>query len=165
MFPTPFTHLSSLAPYPHKLVSLHSMADTAGKPIQCRAAVAWEPNKPLGKMKKKKKNTHNNNKSLRLWRWLLQRKGRYEFTLSQQACATQVTQHTHTRTDRRTDEYTRSGADPEGNFPCILGHEGGGIVESVGEGVTSVKPGYNLRTALTATNRRPRDPSLHPRVP
>ena len=29
----------------------------------------------------------------------------------------------------------------EGEFPCILGHEGAGIVESVGEGVTSVKPG------------------------
>jgi len=40
-----------------------------------------------------------------------------------------------------TDEYTRSGQDPEGLFPCILGHEGGGIVESVGEGVTTVKPG------------------------
>jgi len=31
--------------------------------------------------------------------------------------------------------------DPEGAFPCILGHEGGGVVESVGEGVTSVQPG------------------------
>ena len=40
-----------------------------------------------------------------------------------------------------TDAYTLSGQDPEGKFPVILGHEGGGIVESVGEGVTSVKPG------------------------
>ena len=40
-----------------------------------------------------------------------------------------------------TDAYTLSGADPEGAFPVVLGHEGGGIVESVGEGVTSVKPG------------------------
>ena len=40
-----------------------------------------------------------------------------------------------------TDAYTLEGHDPEGIFPCILGHEGGGIVESVGEGVTSVKPG------------------------
>lgn len=32
-------------------------------------------------------------------------------------------------------------SDPEGVFPCILGHEGGGIVTDVGEGVTSVKPG------------------------
>eukprot|EP00124_Ichthyophonus_hoferi_P000334 Ihof_evm1s12 gene=Ihof_evmTU1s12 len=43
-----------------------------------------------------------------------------------------------------TDEYTRSGADAEGMFPCILGHEGGGIVESVGEGVTSVKVGDHV---------------------
>ena len=40
-----------------------------------------------------------------------------------------------------TDAYTLEGHDPEGLFPCVLGHEGGGIVESVGEGVTSVKPG------------------------
>ena len=37
-----------------------------------------------------------------------------------------------------TDEFTRSGDDPEGIFPAVLGHEGGGIVESIGEGVTSV---------------------------
>ena len=35
-----------------------------------------------------------------------------------------------------TDAYTLGGLDPEGLFPCILGHEGAGIVESVGEGVT-----------------------------
>mmetsp|Transcript_34828 Transcript_34828/g.55450 ORF Transcript_34828/g.55450 Transcript_34828/m.55450 type:complete len:390 (+) Transcript_34828:65-1234(+) len=40
-----------------------------------------------------------------------------------------------------TDIYTLSGADPEGLFPSILGHEAGSIVESVGEGVTSVKAG------------------------
>lgn len=40
-----------------------------------------------------------------------------------------------------TDVYTLSGKDPEGLFPCILGHEAGCIVESVGEGVQSVKPG------------------------
>jgi len=39
------------------------------------------------------------------------------------------------------DQYTLSGADPEGAFPSILGHEGAGIVESVGLGVTNVKPG------------------------
>ena len=48
-----------------------------------------------------------------------------------------------------TDEFTLSGADPEGIFPAILGHEGAGIVMEVGEGVTSVKPGdlSSLRTA------------------
>ena len=39
------------------------------------------------------------------------------------------------------DAYTLSGKDPEGAFPIVLGHEGAGIVESVGEGVTSVQPG------------------------
>ena len=35
-------------------------------------------------------------------------------------------------------------ADPEGLFPCVLGHEAAGVVESVGEGVTSVKPGDHV---------------------
>ncbi|WP_308445992.1 S-(hydroxymethyl)glutathione dehydrogenase/class III alcohol dehydrogenase [Alteromonas salexigens] len=43
-----------------------------------------------------------------------------------------------------TDAFTLSGEDPEGIFPSILGHEGGGIVESVGEGVTSVKVGDHV---------------------
>ena len=43
-----------------------------------------------------------------------------------------------------TDAYTLSGADPEGLFPAILGHEGGGIVEEVGAGVTSVRPGDHV---------------------
>lgn len=48
-----------------------------------------------------------------------------------------------------TDAYTLSGADPEGVFPSVLGHEGGGIVESVGEDVTSVKPGKLKMFVLT----------------
>ncbi|RVG01113.1 alcohol dehydrogenase catalytic domain-containing protein, partial [Sinorhizobium meliloti] len=40
-----------------------------------------------------------------------------------------------------TDDFTLSGADPEGLFPAILGHEGAGIVVDVGPGVTSVKKG------------------------
>jgi S-(hydroxymethyl)glutathione dehydrogenase/alcohol dehydrogenase len=43
-----------------------------------------------------------------------------------------------------TDEFTRSGADPEGLFPAILGHEGAGIVVEVGAGVTSVKKGDHV---------------------
>lgn len=43
-----------------------------------------------------------------------------------------------------TDAYTLSGDDPEGIFPAILGHEGGGIVVEVGAGVTSVKPGDHV---------------------
>lgn len=43
-----------------------------------------------------------------------------------------------------TDAYTLSGADPEGLFPAILGHEGAGIVRDVGRGVTSLKPGDHV---------------------
>ncbi len=43
-----------------------------------------------------------------------------------------------------TDAFTLSGDDPEGVFPAILGHEGGGIVEAVGEGVTSVAVGDHV---------------------
>jgi S-(hydroxymethyl)glutathione dehydrogenase / alcohol dehydrogenase len=43
-----------------------------------------------------------------------------------------------------TDEFTLSGADPEGLFPAILGHEGAGVVVEVGEGVTSVKKGDHV---------------------
>ena len=43
-----------------------------------------------------------------------------------------------------TDAFTLSGEDPEGIFPAILGHEGGGVVESVGEGVTSVAVGDHV---------------------
>ncbi|MDF1765555.1 MAG: S-(hydroxymethyl)glutathione dehydrogenase/class III alcohol dehydrogenase [Gammaproteobacteria bacterium] len=43
-----------------------------------------------------------------------------------------------------TDAFTLSGEDPEGVFPAILGHEGGGIVESIGEGVTSVAVGDHV---------------------
>jgi len=43
-----------------------------------------------------------------------------------------------------TDELTRSGADPEGLFPVIFGHEGAGVVLEVGSGVTSVAPGDHV---------------------
>ena len=43
-----------------------------------------------------------------------------------------------------TDEFTRSGADPEGIFPAILGHEGAGVVVDVGAGVTSLKKGDHV---------------------
>lgn len=43
-----------------------------------------------------------------------------------------------------TDEFTRSGADPEGMFPAILGHEGAGVVVEIGAGVTSLKVGDHV---------------------
>ena len=52
-----------------------------------------------------------------------------------------------------TDAYTLSGQDSEGVFPCVLGHEGGGIVEAVGEGVTSVKVGDHVIPLYTAECR------------
>ena len=53
-----------------------------------------------------------------------------------------------------TDAYTLGGADPEGRFPTILGHEGGGIVAEVGEGVTSVKPGDKVIPLYTPECRQ-----------
>lgn len=43
-----------------------------------------------------------------------------------------------------TDEFTRSGDDPEGLFPAILGHEGAGVVVEIGAGVTSVEVGDHV---------------------
>ena len=48
-----------------------------------------------------------------------------------------------------TDLYTASGADPSGYAPTVLGHEGAGVVERVGEGVTSVKPGDHVVTLFS----------------
>ncbi|MCC6870379.1 MAG: S-(hydroxymethyl)glutathione dehydrogenase/class III alcohol dehydrogenase [Burkholderiales bacterium] len=49
-----------------------------------------------------------------------------------------------------TDAFTLSGDDPEGLFPCVLGHEGAGVVVEVGEGVTSVAPGDHVIPLYTA---------------
>src|SRR4051794_27507963 len=48
-----------------------------------------------------------------------------------------------------TDMYTASGADPSGYAPTVLGHEGAGVVEAVGEGVTSLAPGDHVVTLFS----------------
>lgn len=53
-----------------------------------------------------------------------------------------------------TDAFTLSGADPEGIFPAILGHEGAGVVVEVGAGVTSVKPGDHVIPLYTPECRQ-----------
>ena len=83
------------------------------QPIQCRAAMAWSAKQPL---------------SLETVEVAPPQPGEVRIKI----VATGVC---------HTDAYTLDGLDPEGLFPCILGHEGGGVVESVGEGVTSVAPG------------------------
>jgi S-(hydroxymethyl)glutathione dehydrogenase/alcohol dehydrogenase len=53
-----------------------------------------------------------------------------------------------------TDAYTMSGQDSEGRFPVVLGHEGGGVVEEVGPGVTSVQPGDHVIPLYTPECRQ-----------
>ena len=86
---------------------------TAGQPIECIAAIAWEAGKPL---------------DVATVVVAPPAKGEVRVKILATALC-------------HTDKYTLSGADPEGLFPCILGHEAAGVVESVGEGVTSVAPG------------------------
>jgi len=53
-----------------------------------------------------------------------------------------------------TDEFTRSGADPEGLFPAVLGHEGAGIVVDVGPGVISLVKGDHVIPLYTPECRQ-----------
>ncbi|KAL9384333.1 hypothetical protein Peur_021343 [Populus x canadensis] len=89
---------------------------TQGQPITCKAAVAWEANKPLV----------------------------IEDVQVAPPQAGEVRVKILFTALCHTDAYTWSGKDPEGLFPCILGHEAAGIVESVGEGVTEVQPGDHV---------------------
>ncbi|KAK8089224.1 formaldehyde dehydrogenase- glutathione dependent [Apiospora hydei] len=97
------------------------MADTVGKPIKCQAAVAWEAGKDLS----------------------------IEEIEVAPPQAHEVRIQIYYTGVCHTDAYTLSGKDPEGAFPIVLGHEGAGIVESVGEGVTNVKPGDHVVALYT----------------
>ncbi|XP_018318509.1 alcohol dehydrogenase class-3 [Agrilus planipennis] len=92
------------------------MSGTVGKVITCKAAVAWGPKEDLKIEQIEVAPPKAHEVRLKL--------------LYTAVC--------------HTDAYTLSGQDPEGVFPVVLGHEGGGIVESVGEGVTNVKPGDHV---------------------
>jgi len=86
---------------------------TAGKVIECRAAVAWAAKQPL---------------SFETVQVAPPKAGEVRIRITHTAVC-------------HTDAYTLGGDDPEGGFPVVLGHEGAGIVESVGEGVTSLAAG------------------------
>ena len=62
-----------------------------------------------------------------------------------------------------TDEFTLSGADPEGLFPAVLGHEGAGIVREIGAGVTSVSVDDHVIPLYTPECREC-DYCLHPKT-
>ena len=53
-----------------------------------------------------------------------------------------------------TDEFTRSGADPEGLFPAIFGHEGAGVVVEAGPGVTTLRKGDHVIPLYTPECRQ-----------
>ncbi len=84
--------------------------------MKSRAAVAWEAGKPLTIEDVEVDGPHSGEVLLRI----------------------EATGVCHT------DAYTLSGKDPEGVFPCIMGHEGGAVVIEVGQGVTSVKTGDHV---------------------
>ncbi len=100
---------------------LDAFKATAGKPIECQAAVAWGANQPLSN----------------------------ETVIVAPPKAGEIRVRVMANALCHTDIYTLEGHDPEGLFPCILGHEAGAIVESVGEGVTSVQPGDHVIPCYT----------------
>lgn len=106
---------------------LAEFAKTAGKPITCKAAVAWSANQPLSD----------------------------ETVVVAPPKAGEIRVKVVANALCHTDVYTLEGQDPEGLFPCILGHEAGAIVESVGPGVTSVSPGDHVIPCYTPQCNQP----------
>ena len=100
----------------------HNGVDMTDQFIKSKAAIAWGPNQPL---------------VVEEVDVMLPRKGEVLVkVIASGVC--------------HTDAFTLSGEDPEGLFPVILGHEGGGIVEQIGEGVTSVSVGDHVIPLYTA---------------
>lgn len=92
---------------------LNQLKATNGQVITCKAAVAWEAKKPLDITDIQVDTPKTGEVRVKI--------------IANALC--------------HTDIYTLDGHDPEGLFPCVLGHEATAIVESIGEGVTSVKTG------------------------
>ena len=113
MIPTLFRQYCVPATSPDFSSLLAEFKSTAGKPITCKAAVAWEAKKPL---------------DITDIQVAPPSKGEVRVKVIANALC-------------HTDIYTLDGHDPEGLFPSVLGHEATAIVESVGESVTTVKPG------------------------
>ena len=105
---------------------MQSLLKTNGKPIECQAAVAWEAKKPLD----------------------------VTTVIVAPPQAGEVRVKVLANALCHTDVYTLDGHDPEGKFPSILGHEATAVVESVGEGVTSVKTGDIVIPCYTPECRR-----------
>lgn len=126
------------------------MSSTTGQVITCKAAIAWEAGKPLSveDIQVAPPKAHEVRIKVSLESLL----SHYNFF------------HIINTAICHTDHYSLSGADPEGKFPVVLGHEGAGIVESVGEGVTGFQPGVYSKSFCYVFLRRPCDPSLCPSV-
>jgi S-(hydroxymethyl)glutathione dehydrogenase / alcohol dehydrogenase len=99
----------------------YDFSATQGKPIQCKAMVARAPNQPLSE----------------------------EIITVDPPNPFEVRVKVICNALCHTDVYTLEGCDPEGLFPCILGHEAGCVVESIGEGVTSVAVGDHIIPCYT----------------
>ncbi|KAH7725096.1 Alcohol dehydrogenase class-3 [Aphelenchoides avenae] len=114
-----------------QIPAVQALTTTMPETIKCRAAVAWEANKPLSIEEVEVAPPKAGEVRIKVG-FVLKSPVRL-FTV--QILYTALC---------HTDAYTLSGADPEGIFPSILGHEGAGIVESVGEGVDHVAPGDHV---------------------
>ncbi len=94
--------------------------------MKTRAAVAWEPNRPLEIEEIDLDGPRDGEVLVRI----------------------------HATGVCHTDAYTLSGADPEGLFPVVLGHEGGAVVEELGSGVTSLEVGDHVIPLYTPECRK-----------